>query len=246
MEKETKLFQDYVSQFDKNDKDINWKIDHTYRVAMYSRMLASSLDSQEIDRAYVIGLFHDIGRFEQIDKYHTYDDIKSLDHGYLGYQVLKQLHYDDEIVLNAVRYHNAYKIPDEFSNDPLQLLHCKIIRDADKLDNLNSFYECDLTNQKVNPHLIRFFMIHQMVQNSEVKTPMDEALRELSFVFDINFNESLCLIKNSNMIGKKINKIYEQSRDKQIFVIEELINDYINQRLYVNRKKGDKKYERIG
>ena len=37
----------------------------------------------------VIGLLHDIGRFEQEAQYHTFNDFKSMDHGDYGAEYLK-------------------------------------------------------------------------------------------------------------------------------------------------------------
>ena len=240
MEKETQMFLDYVKNYDKSDPAINWKIEHTFRVATYSRMLASTLnlDQEEIKRAYVIGMFHDIGRFEQIKRYNTFSDEKSIDHGLLGYEILKSLNYNDEIVLNAVRYHNAYKIPDEYKLDYLQNMHCMIIRDADKLDNLNCSYG-EIKSKKINNELIKYFQKNVLVPNDCIKSDVDSAIRELSFVFDINFVESLNLIRNKNMIGTKIDNIYKQIDDDKIFIIEYFINEYIDKRI------GVKKYGRV-
>ncbi len=241
MKDATTLFLDYVNNYDMTNPKIKGKIDHTFRVALFSRLLASSLnlEEEEIQRAYDIGILHDIGRFEQITKYNTFNDAKSIDHGYLGYVILKELGYHDSIVLNAVRMHNAYKIPDQYSDDPLLKMHCEIIRDADKLDNLNTKYKSNFKNKKINYELIKYFQNHKLVPNDKTNDDIDAALRELSFIFDINFNETLNYIRNKNIIEEKIDSIYDQTKDSNIYVIRYFINEYIDQRT------GVKTYERV-
>lgn len=48
------------------------------------------LTQEEIDIATLIGLLHDIARFEQYTKYHTFKDAESIDHGDLGAEILKK------------------------------------------------------------------------------------------------------------------------------------------------------------
>ena len=233
MKDATKLFLDYVNNYDMSNKDVRRKIDHTFRVAIYSKLLAShiNLDEKEVQRAYDIGILHDIGRFEQISKYNTFNDAISIDHGYLGYSILKDLEYNDPIALNAVRMHNAYKIPEQYNNNTMLKLHCEIIRDADKLDNLSIKYKTNLSNKTINCKLIKYFQNHQLVPNEEINDDIDASLRELSFIFDMNFEESLILIKNKNVIEEKIDNIYYQTKDKNIYVVRYFINEYINQRI---------------
>ena len=42
------------------------------------------------------------------------------------------------LIINAVRYHNKYKISDKIEGK--ELVYCKLIRDADKIDILNCYY----------------------------------------------------------------------------------------------------------
>ena len=51
------------------------KKEHTYRVANLSEKIARSisdiydLSEGDVDLAWIIGMFHDIGRFEQVKRY---------------------------------------------------------------------------------------------------------------------------------------------------------------------------------
>ena len=240
MEQEREMFIEYIKNYDRRVPEINRKIEHSFRVSILSRLIASALSSEEVTRAGIIGVLHDIGRFEQFKNYHTFNDDISIDHGELGYQILKDMNYNDEVVLKAIRYHNKYQIPNDLTE--LEKLHCNIIRDADKLDNIDRNYEHTFNNQKVNPKLLMYFYEHQLIPNIEVKTPLDAALRELSFVFDINYEATINHILNTNMLEIKLNQLYMQTKDNNINIIKDCINNYINNRL---EKKGEKIYGRI-
>lgn len=70
LENAEKTFLDYVSNYYVDGIDnlmIKRKVEHTLRVRDNSKIIASSLKltDDEIDLATLIGLLHDIGRFEQ-------------------------------------------------------------------------------------------------------------------------------------------------------------------------------------
>ena len=86
------------------------------------------------------------GRFEQWTKYKSFDDLKTIDHGDLGEELLfkkgliKNFKLDDEfydIVSKAIKYHNKYELPDDLT--VREKMHAKIVRDADKLDIIYAF-----------------------------------------------------------------------------------------------------------
>ena len=53
-----------------------------------------------MDLAAYCGLLHDIGRFEQLKRYNTFVDSKSIDHGLLGYEILKEDNYINKYIDN--------------------------------------------------------------------------------------------------------------------------------------------------
>ena len=131
-------FTKYVYTYDILDEEIAKKYYHSLRVMDISRQIAldNKLSSIDIELASIIGLLHDYSRFEQWDKFHTYNDTLSINHGDLAilrlfkeYEIKKyyskEIYYD--IIYDAIKYHNKYTYPKDLkkSND----LHCKIIRD---------------------------------------------------------------------------------------------------------------------
>ena len=142
-----KIFDEYVSNYDMSNEKISTKYYHTYRVCEQSLNICKSLNLSDEDTllAYLIALLHDIGRFEQHRRFGTYNDLKSMDHASFGCTLLfedvliRSFITDDrydEIIKNAIMNHNKYSI-DKGLNER-ELLHAKIIRDADKIDIVNN------------------------------------------------------------------------------------------------------------
>lgn len=83
-------FAEYVRNYDPSDEKIKLKIDHTYRVAGLCQRIAESLGLSEpdVDIAWFLGMLHDIGRFEQIRRFGTFNDAQSVDHAEFGADLL--------------------------------------------------------------------------------------------------------------------------------------------------------------
>ena len=160
-------FLKYTEKYNLSNEKLKRKQLHSLRVMKKSRIIAQSLklSEEEIQIATLIGLLHDIGRFEQYTKYNTFSDHNSIDHAELGIRILQENNYiknyiEDEnwinIILIAIKKHNKYKM--EKGLNKKKELFCKIIRDADKADIMyegaNVFWnteseKSDLENAKV-------------------------------------------------------------------------------------------------
>lgn len=83
-------FAEYVRNYDPSDEKIKLKIAHTYRVAGLCQRIAESLGLSEpdVDIAWLLGMLHDIGRFEQIRRFGTFNDAQSVDHAEFGADLL--------------------------------------------------------------------------------------------------------------------------------------------------------------
>ncbi len=85
-----RIFVEYVSPYNVQDDKIRLKIEHTYRVAALCEQIAKSLvksaglTSNDVDMAWFLGMFHDIGRFEQVRRFGTFYDAESIDHAALS------------------------------------------------------------------------------------------------------------------------------------------------------------------
>lgn len=156
------IFNKYVSPYNVFDDRIKLKIEHTYRVAANCERIAKSLNmcDADVDMAWFLGMFHDIGRFEQVRQYGTFYDADSVNHGMLSGDIVCKgqgagigaenfggadklceaiaeaagtiARVDMDIVELAIRQHNAYRLPEELTER--EWLFCNILRDADKID----------------------------------------------------------------------------------------------------------------
>ena len=84
--KTLEAFASYVGQYDSKDPKISLKIKHTYKVAELCDKIGAALGltGDGLDAAWLCGMLHDIGRFEQIRQYNTFIDGKSVNHAKLS------------------------------------------------------------------------------------------------------------------------------------------------------------------
>lgn len=118
-------FLNYVKEYG-NEPEVIIKKEHSFRVASSMKDVFQALDLNDeyISLAELIGLYHDIGRFEQWRKYHTFFDGSSVDHAQFGADILlctgmiKQIYlerYYDFLIYDSIKYHNILSLPSELS-----------------------------------------------------------------------------------------------------------------------------------
>jgi putative nucleotidyltransferase with HDIG domain len=230
--------QSFLSGNPEIDQNIQFKIDHTGRVRENILAIAHSLDlsTNNLHIAELIGLLHDVGRYEQFIKYGTYRDDISEDHAELGLKVLasnKLLNSlpDEEknIVETAIRYHNKYSLPQELSEDCL--MFCKLIRDADKLDIFKQIINelDDLpTNSESSPEVIESILKGKGVSYSDVKSTIDLILMRMSWVLDLNYALSLKKIVDMKYLERMVSNL---PQTKDIMSVFTYLNTYIERKL---------------
>ena len=244
-----KAFKEYVKKYNPEDEKIKIKIAHIERVAENSKRIAENLNlsQEDIELAELIGLLHDIGRFEQVRLYHTFVDKDSINHGEYGAKVLfedglirKFIKDDkfDRIIKLAIVNHNRADIEEGLTER--EKLHAKIIRDADKID---IFYESAeiFWNQKENvveesnitPKVLEKFENQIQVKREDKKTPIDDVISVMAFIFDINFKESFEILKKENYINKTLNryKMNDSKTQNELENIRKIANMYIEQKI---------------
>ena len=210
-EKALAAFDAYTRPYNAADAKVKLKIDHTYRVAELCRRIAVSLvlPPQEIDLAWLCGLLHDVGRFEQLRRFGTFDDAKSIDHAALSAEILfaegKIRDYtpddsEDALLRTAVANHSAYRLPAGL--DARTAMFCNILRDADKIDILRVNVEVPmeeiynvstaaLRSSPVSAAVVQAFYEHHAVLRSLKQYPADNAVGHASLVYELCYPESL-------------------------------------------------------
>lgn len=250
IENAKKVFLEYVKNYDITDGKISLKINHILRVSEISKYLANELNLSEEDIALaeLIGLLHDIGRFEQIRVYNTFSDKNSVNHGEYGAKVLfedgliEKFNIDEKyykIIRLAILNHNKPRI--EEGLDEKELLHAQIIRDSDKLDIYNvllidtmkNTYECEsLEDEEFSEEIVREFKEDQLIIYKNMQTNADLWIAHIAYVFDFYFKESYIILKEKDYI----NKLFEKANFKNkitMNIAQEIVNisnEYIKEK----------------
>lgn len=208
----------------KEQKNITMKEVHTRNVCdnIVSIARGESAGISEIMLAESIGLFHDVGRFPQYTKYKTFRDSISVNHGVLGADTLAEKGILDrlpaseqEIVINAVKFHNAFAPPD--LDDQEKLYFLKMVRDADKLDIWRAFIDFYKSPEEDRPdavglglpdvpsyssEVLSFIRKREIIPLTSLRTMTDLKLLQLSWTIDLNFRTSFVLLDERDYIGK--------------------------------------------
>ncbi len=217
-------FEKYVSDYNLNDPNIYTKYVHTGRVALNCECIAKSLklSQEDTDIAWEIGMLHDIGRFEQLRRFDTFDDSKSIDHAKFGADLLfvdgliNSFEENESIyplLEKAVRYHSLYRLPEELSSR--ELLFCQIIRDADKVDIYKSCYETGLEtvyhatteevlNSEITPEVYQVFYEERAIPKSIRKTVADHLVGHIALTFELTYPESRRLAVEQGYLKKML------------------------------------------
>lgn len=230
---------------------VSRKLNHIMRVAEISRELATdlALTEEQIQLAELIGLLHDIGRFEQ---YQKLDTDEKFNHGKAGVEILKKDNYIrkyiqedsyDDSILTAIYEHNRYEITRGMPKE--KELFCKIIKDADKLDLMYEAIDIywqkpediqEIEKGKLSPKMLEDFYQNKLSDNRNRVSKTDQILRFASFVFDIHFPYTFQKIRENNYITCMIERFdyQEPETKKEMMKVKEIANEYVN-------KKGNEK-----
>lgn len=244
-------FAEYTDHYNSSDPKIKLKIDHTYRVAGLCDRIGRSigLSGEELDLAWMCGLLHDIGRFEQIRRYHTFSDADSVDHAQLSCEILfgEEGHIRsflpenrwDKLLQTAVRWHSAYRIPEGL--DEKTQMYCNLLRDADKIDilrvNLDTPMEEiynvtteELRTSEVTAEVMQAFDGHHAILRSLKKTAVDHAVGHISLVYELVYPESRAIVKEQGYLDRMMDFPTDNPVTKKQFVhIREEMNRFLEQ-----------------
>ncbi len=130
----------------------------------------------------------------------------------------------------------------------IEKLHCKIIRDSDKIDNFRvkekdslkdifpKIYNEETANyEKISQNVYETFLKHQCIKLEDRKTLIDYWVCVIAFIFDLNFDISLQYVKDKNYINKLIDRI--EYKDEETKEKMEQIRKCGNEYLILRSKK---------
>lgn len=253
IEKAKKVFMEYISNYDMSDGKIKLKAAHILRVTELSKQIATSLNLDEENTllAELIGLLHDIGRFEQVKRYNTFVDKDSINHGEYGVKILFEENLIEKFeieekyyktIKTAILNHNRNKIEDGLNEN--ELLHAKIIRDSDKLDifkvllidDVNDTYGCsqkEMENTTFSKEIIREFKEEREIDYQKRKTYGDIWISHMAYIYDFYFDISYKVMNERNYINKFYEKIQfnKQETKEQAREIFEISSKYMKSKI---------------
>lgn len=213
----TEEFKKYISNYDIHDSKIDLKVVHTYKVASLCEEIAKSLFlcDDDVSLAWMCGMLHDIGRFEQVKRYGTFNDRLSVDHAQFGADLLFKEGLFEQIVLEdktvsayeeyrditekAIRAHNMFRIPEELTER--ERIFANILRDADKIDILRAncmtpreeIYNVstkELKASAVSSDVKKAFDEGHCAVRRKDNTPADHIVGHICFVFELVYPKS--------------------------------------------------------
>ncbi|MCI9080140.1 MAG: HD domain-containing protein [Lachnospiraceae bacterium] len=251
-------FADYTNAYDISDEKIRLKVEHTYRVAGLCNRIARSLcmEENDINLAWVIGMLHDIGRFDQVKRYGTFSDADSVDHAHYAVELLfdrgmladyfgstdgKGLDGSINIIKKAIYNHSAYRI--EGGLDEREVLFCNIIRDADKLDifkvvsdtpleNIHNVDREEISKTVVTGDVMQALREKHSVLRSLKKTPADYIAAYIALAFELVFPESFYIAKEQGYLDRLMDfKTDNQNTKLQFQEIRKIIEEHITEKL---------------
>ncbi len=217
------VFASYTRNYDPEDTKIALKIAHTYRVADCCEQIARSigLSDEDVEFAWLSGMLHDVGRFEQVRRYNTFIDSESVDHAEFGADLLfgpERLidgyvddRSKDSMMETVIRQHNKYRIAPEVEGDTL--VFCNILRDADKIDILRVNVETPmeeiynvstdvLFSSGVSEKVMEQVREHHAVKRDVMVSPAEHLIGHIALAFELVYPKSWELAKEQGYIYK--------------------------------------------
>lgn len=227
-------FLAYVSDtYDTTDERIRLKLVHSFQVAQIAKQIAESkrLTQEDCALAELIGLLHDIGRFEQLRQYNTFLDAKSVNHAALGVQILQETNLLsrfldvrslDSLVLQAIRQHNQYQLDEGLDNHTY--LHATMLRDADKTDIFRvhleekeeHVYLCSkeqLEQETITDVVYEDFMNSRPILSKKRKTHVDILLSHMALIFDFHDAYGLSYLWKEHRLEHMVDRYVFQRAD---------------------------------
>ena len=216
-------FASSTDRYNSDDPKIKLKIYHTYRVADLCDRIAKTVSGADPDLAWLCGMLHDIGRFEQIRRYDTFSDSASVDHAVFGADLLFRDDLVDSfgtydgntrsILETAIRNHNRFTVEEGLSD--ICISYCNILRDADKIDIFRVSVETpiediynipydEIKRSAVTEAVKNGFKERHAILRSVRKTPADLLVSHISLVHELVFPISIKIVQEQGYLNKML------------------------------------------
>lgn len=226
-------FDAFLDEFDREDDKIKLKIVHTYAVvdAAHEIALRMGLKQEELYLAELIALLHDIGRFEQLRQFGSFEPT-TMDHAAYGADLLfgekmmirRFIREDswDNVIRYAIARHSDYQL--EKTGDRETDVQAALIRDADKLDNCRVKLEEPIEvllgvdaeivgAQDISDKIWQTCLERKSILSADRVTKMDYWVSYVAYFFDINFPATAEVILEQDYIARIVARIPYSNED---------------------------------
>ena len=206
------------------------------------------LGEEDASLARIIALLHDIGRFEQLKRYDSFMP-DTMDHASFGVHILfregmiRQFVPEDTwdgIIETAIARHSDFVL--EGVTEERVLLHARIIRDADKLDNCRVKHTDDLMtfmgadagkigSTAISEKIRKDALEGKSILSADRVTLMDYWVSYLAYFYDLNFRESLDIVEENDYVRRIIHRIpyTEPNTKKTMEELEKRLVRYVHE-----------------
>ena len=237
-EKAVSLFKSYTDNYDSTEPKVALKIEHSFKVCEIAEQIAKSLNlpAEDVELAWFMGLLHDIGRFEQLRRFGTFFDAKSIDHAELSADILFVDRYienfdvtglpEDWAALTelAIRAHNKLNIPENLTER--EALFSNLLRDADKVDIFRVIAEIPYkdranfknvpTRDKAREEIMQCVKEHRCVPRTFERTRFETSLSHGCMAFELVYPKSKELTKQQGYLAKIIENARKEASEKEL------------------------------
>jgi len=200
------------------------KLEHSIRVSADARAIAEGMSwsTEEVNLTEAVGLFHDTARFPQFQKYQSFSDVDTVDHGDLGFQTIIEEGLLDgladepcTLILHSVQHHNKKHLPEELSAQEEK--HLRLIRDADRLD---IFYVCwhAIHTGHIHEHpemamgidfngpptdaVIDQFERGEAIDYRNLNSMVDRFVLQLSWIHDLSYDATKRIVRERGILDQ--------------------------------------------
>lgn len=250
--KASQAFEEYLNEYNRQDDKIHLKIVHTYGVVDCAEEICRrmKLSDEDVQLAKIIALLHDIGRFEQLKRFNSFEP-GTMSHAHYGVEILfgpekmiRRFVPDssfDELICTAIEKHSDFQL--EGVTDTKILLHARLIRDADKLDNcrvkleesMETLLDVDektVGEGKISDRVWQSCMEQKPVLSSDRITKVDYWVSYVAQYFDINFPQTFQIMKEHDYIKKIVDRIpyAQQDTREKMNILERKMETYMDTR----------------
>lgn len=177
LERHKRLVREFAARHLRDDEThdyhIRLKLEHSLRVLDNGLRIIDEegIVGRTADLATMAALYHDIGRFPQFDRWGTYRDAESVNHGRMGLLALREMDLPDyfsprelRLIRAAVGLHNAKEVNPAL-RAPLAAM-VRVTRDADKADIFHI-----ILGHLSEPHNPNRVVIHKLEEDPARFTP---------------------------------------------------------------------------